>query len=178
MDARTCHAVLLAITSLVASAVMRAQPQRVAGEPGVAGSVLAPDETPVSAGSVVIESPAGRMSASIDAAGRFHFVPGAPGRHQLTVHVSGLAMLRPLVYVPPAITLPLSAIHMSPCTSLRGRFVSSNGEPVTSPRLRRESFDVYGVPFMDPPGDRPSDEIDGDGTIRIGPLPRGVTTLS
>src|SRR3989304_5818129 len=55
--------VLLLVSALLpASVATRAQPQRDAEEIGLSGYVLAPDGTPVSSGSVLIQSPAARAS--------------------------------------------------------------------------------------------------------------------
>lgn len=165
---------LLVIALLPASLTMRAQPGE---ELGLSGYVLAPDGVPVSGGSVVIQSRGVRATSSIDGSGRFRLVPDAPGLHQLFVSVSGLQPYRVSVAVPPSRTLRLPVIHLSPATYFRVRFVSAAGEPVTSPRLRRESLDLSGNRIPEAAGDRIPDQIDGDGTITIGPLPRSITTL-
>jgi hypothetical protein len=73
--------------------------------------------------------------------------------------------------------LRLPVIHLEPATFFRVRFVSPTGEPITSPTIRRRSFDGSGAPILDAP-DASSIELDGDGATRIGPLPRGITALA
>src|SRR6185436_13481579 len=52
------------------------------------------------------------------------------------------------------------------------------GEPITSPQLRRRSFDASGQSIVDGPGDQISESVDNDGTISIGPLPRGLMAVA
>ena len=52
-------------TLLLVPIALGAQIQQTAEELGVSGYVLAPDDTPVSAGSVMIQSPSGRVTTSI-----------------------------------------------------------------------------------------------------------------
>ena len=112
--------VLLLVSALLpASVATRAQPQRDAEEIGLSGYVLAPDGTPVSSGSVLIQSPAARASASIERTGRFRLIPNVPGVHQISVSVSGLAPYRVNVTVPPSRTLRLPMIRLSPATYVR-----------------------------------------------------------
>ena len=148
------------------------------GEPGVTGYVLAPDGTPVSGGIVGIGSRAGRETTSIGRTGRFRLVPDAPGDHELVVSASGLAAYRVRITVPPSRTLRLPVIRLSPATYFRVRFVSTSGEPITSPRVRRMSVDLSGMPIWEPRDGSRDDQIDSDGTMTIGPLPRGVTMLA
>lgn len=171
--------VLLLVSALLSATVAtRAQPQREVEEIGLSGYVLAPDGTPVSDGSVVIDSPGLRASASIERTGRFRVVPNVPGAHRVYVSVSGLAPYRVNVTVPPSRTLRLPVIRLSPATYFRARFVSAGGEPITAPRLTRQSLDVSGMPIIYTPDDRAADPIDRDDTVTIGPLPRGITMLA
>jgi hypothetical protein len=143
---------------------------------GVSGYVVGPDGTAVSSGSVVMQSQGGgRTTSSIDDAGRFRVVPNLPGVYRVVVSVPGFAPYRVLVDVPRSKTLKLPPIRLSPATYFRVRFTSAAGEPIISPQLRRRSFDADGpIPL---PDDRGADQIGSDGTITIGPLPRGLTTL-
>jgi Carboxypeptidase regulatory-like domain len=170
--------ILLVIALAAASATTRAQAQRVEREPGVSGYVIAPDGTPVSGGIVVTQSDRVSTTTSIDRAGRFRFVPTRSGIHQLLVSVPGLTPYRVTVTVPPSRFLRLPVIRLAPATFFRVRLVSSAGEPITAPQLRRRSFDVSGQPIMDGLGDRISESADNDGTIMIGPLPRGIMTVA
>jgi Carboxypeptidase regulatory-like domain len=69
-------------------------------------------------------------------------------------------------------------IRLLPATYFRVRFVTSAGEPITSPRVLRQSFDGSGNVISEPLNARVADQIDGDGTVTIGPLPRGVTMMA
>jgi hypothetical protein len=173
--ARLLQALLLLTAVPLASAVTSGQPQ---DEFGLIGYVLAPDGTPVSGGSVVSQagSPAsfsrvGLVTATIERTGRFRVVPNTPGPHQLFVSAPGLAPYRVIVTVPPSKTLKLPAIRLWPASYFRIRFVSTAGEAITAPQLRRLSLDA-------PPDYQVPEQIDGDGTMTMGPLPLGRTMLA
>ncbi|HEY7283860.1 MAG TPA: carboxypeptidase-like regulatory domain-containing protein [Vicinamibacterales bacterium] len=169
------HALLLGTALL--QAVVATQPERHADDPGVSGYVLTPDDTPVSAGSVVIRSMVGaRTTSPIDDAGHFRAIPNGPGQHQLVVSVSGFAPYRMNVSVPSSRALKLPPVRLSPATYFRVRFVTAAGEPITSPRLSRRSFDAAG-PVTELTDDH-ADRVDSDGWITVGPLPRGMTTMA
>ena len=163
-----------ALRALVLGAVLVSAPVE---DLGVSGYVVAPDGTPLSSGSVFMQSlGGGRTTSSIDDAGRFRVVPNLPGVYQVVVSVPGFAPYRVSVDVPRSKTLKLPLIRLSPATYFRVRFTSAAGEPIISPQLRRRSFDANG-PIPSLPDDRDADQIGSDGTITIGPLPRGLTTL-
>jgi hypothetical protein len=170
------HVVLL-LSALVPTPVAtqtRPQPQRDAQPLGLSGYVLAPDGTPVSGGRVVVQSPGiAGSSASIEPTGRFRLIPSMPAVYQLSVSVPDLAPYRVTVTVPPSRTLLLPVIRLSPATHFRARFVTAAGEPILAPRLNRVSLSVHAYPSWDP-----RDQIESDGTITIGPLPRGITMLA
>jgi hypothetical protein len=159
---------------LLVSALQRAP----ADELGLSGYILAPDGTPVSGGTVAIQSAVVPATTSIDRTGRFRYVPERPGTHRVVVSVPGFAPYRFSVTVPASRTVRLPVIHLAPATYFRVRFVSAAGEPLTAPQLRRRSLDARGIPIPDVPGDGVSNRIDGDGATTIGPLPRGITTLA
>src|SRR5215471_12680244 len=164
--------ILLVNARAPASATPRAQPP-VVEEIGVTGYVLAPDGNPVSGGTVVADS---RTTASIDRTGRFRLVTPRSGLQQVLVSVPGLAPYRLNVTVPASRSLRLPVIRLAPASYFRVRFVSAAGESIAAPQLRRRLFDVSGNPIADTPDDRISS--DNDGTIAIGPLPRGIMTLA
>jgi hypothetical protein len=172
------HVVLLVHTLLFVSVAIRAQQQREQEELGVSGYVLAPDSTPVSAGTIMIQSRVVRETTSIGRTGRFRLAPPASDVHELFTSVSGLAPYRARVIVPPSRTLRLPVVRLLPATYFRVRFVTAAGEPITSPRLLRTSLDVSGLAIPDPANSRVPDQTESDGTTTIGPLPRGVTTLA
>ena len=146
-------------------------------ETGVSGSVVAPDGTPVRSGSVVLYSRGVMASTAIEPAGRFRLVPHQPGDHEIHLQAAGYAPYRARVRVPASKVLSLPPIRLSHPTYFRVRFVSPAGEPIAAPHVLRRSLDVSGVPIWEP-GARGPDPIDGDGTVMVGPLPRGVTTLA
>jgi hypothetical protein len=63
--------------------------------------------------------------------------------------VPGFAPYQFRVTVPASRTLRLPVIHLESATYFRVRFVSSTGEPITSPAIRRRSFDGSGTPILD-----------------------------
>src|SRR5436309_961286 len=144
-------------------------------EPGITGYVLAPGGIPVSGGIVLASSIASR-STPIDRSGRFRVPVDRGGLYRVMLRVPGFAPYQFRVTVPASRTLRLPVIHLESATYFRVRFVSSTGEPITSPVIRRRSFDGRGTPILDTPGT--SIELDTDGATRIGPLPHGVTTLA
>lgn len=160
------------------SALAPGQPQRPAEELGLSGYVRAPDDTPVSGGTVVLQWLSRSVTAQIDRTGRFHLMPATDGLQELHVIVRGLAPYRVLVTVPRSRTLRLPAIRLAPATYFQVRFVSAAGEPLASPRIRRRSMDVNGMPVLPPQEDGVETAIESDGLVVAGPLPRGLTTMA
>jgi hypothetical protein len=148
-----------------------------ADESGIYGCVLAPGGIPVSAGTVVYLSFGDSASTSIDRIGRFRIPVDRAGVYRVTVSVPGFAPYQFRLTVPASRLLRLPVIHLEPATYFRVRFVSPSGEPITSPTIRRRSFDGSGAPILEAP-DASSVELDADGATRIGPLPHGITTLA
>ena len=165
--------VLLALLAVPGSLVS----QGAADEPGIHGYVLAPGGIPVSGGTVMYLSFAASASTSIDTIGRFRIPVDRAGLYRVTVSVPGFAPYQFRVTVPASRMLRLPVIHLEPATHFRIRFVSPTGEAMTSPTIRRRSFDGSGAPILDAP-DASSIEVDGDGATRIGPLPHGITALA
>jgi Carboxypeptidase regulatory-like domain len=164
--------VLLALLAVLRSLAS----QGAADEPGIYGYVLAPGGIP-SGGTVVYLSFAASASISIDEIGRFRIPVDRAGLYRVTVSVPGFAPYQFRVTVPASRMLRLPVIRLEPATYFRVRFVSPTGEPITSPMIRRRSFDGSGAPILDAPG-ASSIEVDGDGATRIGPLPHGITALA
>jgi hypothetical protein len=152
-------------------------PPRSVEEAAITGYVLAPAGTPVSGGTVFIQSGISRTMAAIDRTGRFRLVTTRSGLHQLLVSVPDLAPYRVTVAVPASRSLRLPVIHLGPAAYFRVRIVSAAGEPIAAP-LRRRLFDVSGNPIADGLADRISERAGNDGAIAIGPLPRGIMTLA
>jgi hypothetical protein len=162
---------------LLSAAALLAQPQSRPNEPGLSGSVVGPDGAPVSGGRVTIIRGPGRGSAAIDRAGRFHVIPDAIGPHEVLVSASGLAPHRFNINVPASRTVNLPEIRLAPATYYRVRFVTAAGEPITGP-VRRRSVDAEGLTIPDSLDGSAADQIDRDGTMTIGPLPRGITLMA
>src|SRR5262245_55136325 len=144
---------------LLAMLVVAASPgsQRAADEPGIHGYVLAPGGNPVSGGTVVSTA-----FTSIDRSGRFRIPAERARLYRVTVSVPGFAPYLFRVTVPPSRTLRLPVIRLEPATYFRVRFISPTGEPVTSPAIRRRSFDGSSAPIVEAP-DASSIELDADG---------------
>src|SRR2546426_1110769 len=148
-------------------------------EIGVVGYVLGPDGMPVSSGTVVIQSTNVPATTPIEPTGRFRFVPARSGPLRVTVSVAGLAPYTFRLTVPASRAIRLPVIRLDPATCFRVRFVTPEGETITTPQLRRRSFDANGALIDDiPGGDGVSQQIDGTGATIIGPLPRGITALA
>jgi hypothetical protein len=170
-------AVLLSLdTVMLMSGAGGARPQTGVENPGISGYVLTPDGVPVSGGTVAVRG-IGAATAPIDPAGRFRVVPPRPGVHQFLVSVSGFAPYRFIVTVPPSRTLRLPVIRLAEGAFFRVRLVSARGEPILGPPLHRRMFDANGR-LIDGPGDQLPPPSDSDGTITMGPLPRGIMTLA
>ncbi len=162
-----------AATLVLLTAPLIAAPE----DSGVTGSVLAPDGSPVPTGTVTFHFQGGGTTTAIERDGRFRLVPHAVGTHEMHIVVAGFSPYRAKVTVPASRALTLPPISLAPPSHFRVRFVSRSGEAVTAPRLLRQIFDVSGAQVREPHLDR-GDQTDADGTVTIGPLPRGVMTLA
>ena len=151
--------------------------QGAADQPGISGYVLAPGDVPVSGGMVTSLFPASYASTPIDRSGRFRIPVERAGVVRVTVGVPGFMPYRFRVTVPASRTVRLPVIHLEAATYFRARFVSSAGEPITSPVIRHLSFDGSGDPILELP-DAITIELDTEGATRIGPLPQGITALA
>ena len=147
-------------------------------DPGLSGTVLAPDGTSVSGGRViVVRGPSNRTTATIDRSGHFKLALEAEGPHQLWIVVPGMAPYRFNLIVPASRTVKLPPIRLSPPTYFRARFVTADGIAITSPMLRHVSLDANGLAIA-VPEDQWSVQADADGAVTIGPLPRGITMMA
>ena len=145
-------------------------------EVGIGGSVLTPDGTLVTTGSVaLVYGPENRVNGAIDREGRFHLVPETAGRQSLFISVPGFAPYRVNVHVPSSKRMALPPITLVPRTLVRARFVTPEGE-VIPPSIRGRSVDAEGATIPDPLS-RAVDQIASDGAITIGPLPLGRALL-
>ena len=168
-------AVTVAMALVGAVAAARAQPDAV----GVRGSVGNHEGTPVAEGTVTLQSSdrSSIVTASLDQSGRFQIVPTAAGRHRLTILAPGYASRLVDVIVPRSRTIALPALLLEAPAYFRARFVNTDGDVIVSPVILRRSVGVDGVSFPGPGADG-SSRVDADGSITIGPLPNGVTTLA
>ena len=165
--------VLLIGILLSLSRTTGAQVSRASDETGISGYVLTPDGSPASGGTVVMQ----RNTASLERTGRFRIAVQDVGNQRLSVHVPGFAPYRINITVPASRTMKLPVIRLVQATYFRARFVTADGEPILSPRVRRQSVDVSGAPIPDSPDGRVGEQLESDGTVSIGPLPKGVTML-
>jgi hypothetical protein len=154
------------------------QQQQPAGETGITAVVTTMDGAAVSSGSALLEASGRRIVAPIDATGRFRVVPTAAGPHQLIVSAPGRAPFRVIIAVPPSRTVKLPPIRLSDASYFSVRFVSAAGEPIVPSRVRRNALDVHGTPIPEPFDAPPRDAVDSEGTVIVGPLPRGVITMA
>jgi hypothetical protein len=165
----------IAIALLCVTSSIGAQP---AGESvGLNGRVFAPDGMPVSGGTVLlVRSAINRSQAAIDRDGRFRIVPDQPGLHRVFIAAPGLAPHRFTIDVPPSRTATVPDITLSEATYFHARFVTADGEVVTSPVVQRQSLDANGL--LLPANDQLPDQRGDDGSITLGPLPNGTTMLA
>jgi len=170
--------VALGIVLVILGVVIGAQGSSRVDQQGLVGEVLTPDARPVSSGVVALQSRDGEITSAIDASGRFSIVPHASGPHVLYVVVPGLAPYRVSVTVPPARYMRLPPIRLSAATYYRVRFVGPSGEPLVNARVARQVVDVSGAAIREPRGTGVTDRFEADGTVTIGPLPRGIVTLA
>jgi hypothetical protein len=145
---------------------------------GVHGYVLTADGLPVASGAVHFERPGTTVEAAIGPNGRFQISPPVAGSYDVRVSAPDHMSRRLTVTVPRSGGLLLPPIRLTPASYVRLRVVGPRGEPLATPRIIRESYTITGNPMAGEPGDRGSDRVDEDGTVTIGPLPRGVTVLT
>lgn len=155
-----------------------AQSARVVEQAGLRGVVLTHEDAPVASGTVVLQSwdSSSNISAPIGRDGRFRAVVTASGLHRMTIASPGFAPHRVNVIVPPSRNVALPAIRLIAPTYFRARFVTAAGEVLMSPNLRRRFMGADGLPAGAVDGQGPS--FDTDGSVTLGPLPRGVTALA
>jgi hypothetical protein len=171
------RALVLLVAAMTAVATDNGSVQRVAVAPGIGGLVLSPDGAPVTAGEAFLNTGTWRSATTIDRRGYYRLVPNVPGVHQLVIRVPGLAPYRVNVTVPDSRILRLPAITLSVGSLFRVRVVNAEGEPLPSVRLLRRWLDINGAALTAGEGPGP-DAIESDGTITVGPLPRGIATLA
>jgi hypothetical protein len=168
-------AVTVAMALAGAVAAARAQPDAV----GVRGSVGNHEGTPVAEGTVSLQSSdrSSIVTASLDRSGRFHVVPSVAGRHRLTILAPGYASRMVDVIVPGSRMMALPTLLLEAPAYFRARFVNADGDVIVYPVIRRRSLGVEGVSFPGTGADT-SSRVDADGSVTIGPLPSGVTTMA
>ena len=164
------------LTTVALAAGMAAQPQ---SETSVRGFVLTHEGLPVTSGTVVVETrqPASVINVNIDADGSFRVITTRSGLHHVAITAPGFATHRVDVILPRSAQITLPAIRLATPTSYHARFVNADGETIASPRLRMRAIDdtAFG-------GGRPVDvqalsKTESDGSVTVGPLPRGVIAI-
>jgi len=173
------QATVIVLAVCVGSAPPAAQQPRPADDIGLRGSVTTHEDAPVSSGTVALQSAESSsvINASIDREGHFRAVTTASGMHWLTITVPGFAPHRVNVIVPASRRVTLPPIQLPVPTYFRAQFVNANGDIIVSPRLRGRSQDAGDVRLLvfDSQG---LTQIESDGSIVVGPLRRGLTTLA
>ena len=153
---------------------------------GIAGRVLSRDARPVARAVVAARriEPGGYGRASdpgdavsTDHNGAFEFRDLAPGLYTVTFRAPGYSAERVRVEVPGSFSITLPAIRLPIESYARARFVSAAGSPVLVNRVVGRSFDAGGVPLPDARDEWTPTAAGADGSMKIGPLPRGVTML-
>ena len=168
----------LAVAMVLVGAGTAARSQPDADARGVRGSVGNHEATPIAEGTVTLRSSDGSslLTTSLDQSGRFQIVPTTTGRHRLTIVAPGYAPRPVDVIVPASRTLALPALLLEAPVYFRARFVNSDGNVIVSPVIRRRSVGVDGVSFATSADG--GAHVDSDGSVTIGPLPSGMTTMA
>jgi hypothetical protein len=166
---------LLAAVALVATAGAQT-----ANDSGIHGRVFTHEDQPVRSGAIVLHTaqPASTINTTIDDGGHFHAVTTASGLHQLSIAVPGFATHRIDVLVPRSQSVNLPPIRLAIPTYFHARFVNAEGDTIVSPQLRIRAVDdnSFGIGRMIDA--LALSVIESDGSITVGPLPRGVLALA
>ena len=109
--------------------------------------------------------------------GAFELRDLVPGVYAVTFRAPGYTATRLRVEVPRSFIITLPPIQLSAECFARARFVSVAGSPVRVNRVVGQSLDVDGVPLADAGDEWTPTAAGTDGTVLIGPLPRGITML-
>ena len=169
---------LTACAFLCASPQAHAQTPRPGDEVGLTGSVLAPDGTPASRGSVTLQARGTRpVTTPLDEGGRFRLVPESPGVYELAAAAPPHAVYRLKITVPRSRTLQLRPLQLSPATHLRIRLTGASGETIIAPRFRRLLLDRSSI-FIPPWAEVVEGQPEEDGSFTLGPFERGTSALA
>jgi hypothetical protein len=169
---------ILPVLVALLAAVPGAEQRPAAEPPAITGEVLAPDGTAVTAGNVALMTYSTmRATAAIDKTGRFRLQSDSQGWQRLFISVPGYAPYRADLSVPSSRTMALPAITLAEPAYLRARFVTVDGEPLGAMGVTRRTIDGYGSTIADPL-DHVQQQVAEDGTITIGPLPRGRALIA
>ena len=117
------------------------------------------------------------IAVETDRNGAFELRDLVPGVYDVTFRASGYTAERLRVEVPRSFTITLPAIRLSAECYARARFVSAAGSPVRVNHVVGQSLDVNGVPLADTRDEWTPTPAGADGTVLVGPLPRGITML-
>ena len=173
----TMRILACALCAVVLTAATRAQ-RPAPEEAAITGEVLSPKGVPVSGGNIALMTAAGtRVTGSIDKAGRFRIVPDSQGWMRLFISVPGFEPSRANVTVNSSRKMTLPPITLREATYFRVRFVSVDGEALPAAGFRHRLIDADGLAIPDPLG-HVQLQAEQDGTITLGPLPRGRMTTA
>jgi hypothetical protein len=166
---------LLAVVALVAAAGAQT-----AIDSGIRGYVFTHEDQPVSSGAIVLQRshPASTINATIDNSGYFGVVTTAAGLHHLSIAVPGFATHHVNVIVPRSRSVNLPPIRLSVPTYYHARFVNADGDTIVSPRLRMRAVGADSFSLGRTIDTLGLSKIESDGSITVGPLPRGVLALA
>jgi hypothetical protein len=170
----------LVVPLLAAVALVTATGAQTANESGLRGYVFTHEDQPVSSGAIVLEAtaPASTINATIDGSGYFRAVTTTSGLHHLSIAVPGFATHRVDVIVPRSRSVSLPPIRLPIPTYYHARFVNADGDTIVSPRLRLRAVDDTRFGFGRMIDALALSEIESDGSLTVGPLPRGVLALA
>lgn len=170
----------LVVPLLAGVALVAAAGAQTANESGIRGSVLTHEDQPVSSGAIVLQAaaPASTINATIDDSGHFRAVTTTSGLHQLSIAVPGYATHRVDVIVPRSRSVTLPPIRLAIPTYYHARFVNADGDTIVSPQLRIRSVDLDSFSSGRMVDALALSKIESDGSITVGPLPRGVLALA
>jgi hypothetical protein len=170
----------LVVPLLAAVALFAAAGAQTANDAGIRGYVFTHQDQPVRSGGIVVQTaqPASTINATIDESGYFRVITSAAGLHQLSIAVPGFATHRVDVIVPRSRSVNLPPIRLAMPTYFHARFVNGDGDTIVSPRLRIRAADDNSFGFGRMIDALALSSIESDGSITVGPLPRGVLALA
>ena len=170
----------LVVPLLAAVALAATAGAQTANDARIRGYVFTHEDQPVRSGAIVLQAshPASTINATIDGSGSFQVVTTTSGLHHLSIDVPAFATHRVDVIVPRSRPVNLPPIRLARPTYYHARFVNADGDTIVSPRLRLRVVDDNRTGFGRTIDALALSEIESDGSVTLGPLPRGVLSLA